>query len=878
MKIVPTKIRKLWSADEIRILVLLSLGFQIVLIVVSLFRKRCQNRLLSFILWTSYLGADYVAALALGNLLNDETEASEQNINGDLTAFWAPFLLLHLGGPDTITSYSLEDNELWLRHFLGLVLEVSVAILVFLESLPSPHLWKVAIVVFIAGILKYAERTLALWSASMDQLRESMISDPDPGPNYVKFMQEYHSRVTAGLNADIKTEKEPRPPLPKDTTEKRTDKEIIFGAYRFFPTIKRLTVDLMLSFQDRIESQTFFLTLEATRAFFMVDVELSLLHDILHTKAVHVHTLGGRLVRALSLSLVVLAFVLFHRSGRHNFSEADIIITYILLLAAVGLEAIAAVLLVFSDWTIVALQDSGKLERPFIARLKKIIRFLKLDLAIVKFRGGTRWSNSMRQCNLLCICLRDYEQTVFTRILHFLGLKELWDSYWHVEDTIVGDQQKTLIFEELKKKTYGAEGESTEYKRLRACKGEWVLREKGYTDFDWSMNKEFDESGGGVLTSQPMAMEFISRKIRKLWIAEQIRILVLLSLALQIILIFFSLFRKRSSKTLLRIILCKQIEASDQHVNCGPIALWETFLLLHLGGPDTATSYSLEDNELWLRHLIGLLYEVTMAIVLFLESLPSPHLWKIAIVVFTAGILKYAERTLALWSARMDRLKQSMITEQDPGPDYYKFMKAYRSSVTAGLKASFEMAISVAYRFFESFKSLTVNLMLSLQDQIESQTFLRGKWNQAFQVVDFELSFLHDILHTKAAHVHTLLEKHDFNEADVTITNVLLLAALGLETIAVVVTEGQEAHRLYGVENTDVDDDLKTLIFKELKGKAHSAVAEAIASPLRGMGASENGLHEPPLELRRENPVVAHRHVYLLPDGGDQCGRREGSH
>lgn len=52
-----------------------------------------------------------------------------------------------------------------------------------------------------------------------------------------------------------------------------------------------------------------------------------------------------------------------------------------------------------------------------------------------------------------------------------------------------------------------------------------------------------------------MAMEFISRKIRKLWIAEQIRILVLLSLALQIILIFFSLFRKRSSKTLLRIIL-----------------------------------------------------------------------------------------------------------------------------------------------------------------------------------------------------------------------------------------------------------------------------------------------------------------------------------
>ncbi|CAL9166813.1 unnamed protein product, partial [Musa hybrid cultivar] len=464
---------------------------QIVLIFVSLFRKRFQNRLLSFILWTSYLGADYVAALALGNLLNDETEASEQNINGDLTAFWAPFLLLHLGGPDTITSYSREDNELWLRHLLGMVLEVSVAILVFLESLPSPHLWKVAIVVFTAGILKYAERTLALRSASMDQLRKSMISK---APNYAKLMQEYHCRVTSGLNADMRMDKVPLPPLPKGAVGKISDEDIIIGAYRFFQTVKRLAMDLWLGFQDLIDSQTFFLQLDAIEAFQVVEVELSLLHDILHTKAVHVHTLRGRLVRAFSLSLVVLAFVLFHGSGRHNIHEADVIITYILLLAALGLEAIAAVLLVFSDWTVIALQESRKLERSINDCLKELIRLFKLNRLIVKILGVTRWSNSMRQCNLLCICLRDYKQTTFTRILHFLGLKELWYSYRHVKDSIVGDDQKTLIFEELKKKTYSAEGDSTEYKRLRASKGEWVLREKGYTDLDWSMKKQFDES------------------------------------------------------------------------------------------------------------------------------------------------------------------------------------------------------------------------------------------------------------------------------------------------------------------------------------------------------------------------------------------------
>ena len=45
-----------------------------------------------------------------------EEEGGSMNANSELTAFWAPFLLLHLGGPDSITAYALEDNELWLWH------------------------------------------------------------------------------------------------------------------------------------------------------------------------------------------------------------------------------------------------------------------------------------------------------------------------------------------------------------------------------------------------------------------------------------------------------------------------------------------------------------------------------------------------------------------------------------------------------------------------------------------------------------------------------------------------------------------------------------------------------------------------------------------
>lgn len=52
-----------------------------------------------------------------------------------LAFFWAPFLLVHLGGQDTITAFSSEDNNLWLRHFLNLLVEVSLALYVFWKSM-----------------------------------------------------------------------------------------------------------------------------------------------------------------------------------------------------------------------------------------------------------------------------------------------------------------------------------------------------------------------------------------------------------------------------------------------------------------------------------------------------------------------------------------------------------------------------------------------------------------------------------------------------------------------------------------------------------------------------------------------------------------------
>ncbi|KAK9292619.1 hypothetical protein L1049_020594 [Liquidambar formosana] len=51
-----------------------------------------------------------------------------------------------------------------------------------------------AIPVFIAGIIKYGERTWALRSASTKQFRDSLLPDPDPGPDYAKVAEEFSQR------------------------------------------------------------------------------------------------------------------------------------------------------------------------------------------------------------------------------------------------------------------------------------------------------------------------------------------------------------------------------------------------------------------------------------------------------------------------------------------------------------------------------------------------------------------------------------------------------------------------------------------------------------------------------------------------------------
>ena len=108
-----------------------------------------------------------------------------------------------------ITAFSLEDNELWLRHLFSLLVQVVVTGYVFLLTLPENKLLVPTLLMFLAGIIKYFERTRALFGASLDRFRESMLKAPDAGPNYAKLMEEYTSKKEAGLPTRIEMTPEP---------------------------------------------------------------------------------------------------------------------------------------------------------------------------------------------------------------------------------------------------------------------------------------------------------------------------------------------------------------------------------------------------------------------------------------------------------------------------------------------------------------------------------------------------------------------------------------------------------------------------------------------------------------------------------------------
>jgi len=479
-------VNRLWEAWNFKVCIILSLLLQALLVLASPFRKRTRSKLLLVFIWLAYLVADWIAAFAIGLVSNSQDGTRESKGGEDLMAFWASFLLLHLGGPDTITSFSLEDNEFWLRHLIGLILQVLATAYIFYQSL-SDHQSKLRVpttMVFVVGIIKYAERTRALYLASLSQFGGSVLPKPEPGLDYEEAMEIYSSMRSVQVKAEAShVEVMPITPevcYPVGSTSPLDDMQLLEEAYRLFGIFKGLIAGLLLSSKDRELSRDFFLTRTATDAFRLVERELNFINEVLHTKVNVVRCQTGYTLRFVSFILILGASILAVSIFKEEWTVFrnklfDVILTCALLIGALGLEAISVFMLIISDRTLLALKSS---------RIKKfILRRINLK--------RRRWSRSVSQYDMISYCLNDPPKWMYN-LVGYVGAGVILEKITILRfshSLTVDEDLKKFIFDQLRMKSLTANNLRA---AMDACsqRGAWALLHTSrdiYFKLKWSI-------------------------------------------------------------------------------------------------------------------------------------------------------------------------------------------------------------------------------------------------------------------------------------------------------------------------------------------------------------------------------------------------------
>ncbi|CAM0870392.1 unnamed protein product [Alopecurus aequalis] len=428
-------LRDLWNTWSIQFLVLLSLGLQLALFLFAGIRRCGAHYLLRFLLWLAYQLADYTATYALGHL----------SITGAhrTVAFWAPFLLLHLGGPDNITAYSLEDNKLWKRHLLYATLQVLGAVYVFYEHAASTtaSLRFASILMFAVGAVKYGEKTWALMRSNLDTIRGSVKKQPPA------MHRHFH----------------PHDKVFKD--DELDDESLVRRAHSLFHICKRAIVDYPLIVEDGAEGQnTTTSALVAGKEFRLwnlMETELSLMYDMLYTKAAVIHTWFGYTVRLVSPLAIVASLLLFRLTRKDAHREADVVITYVLYGGAMFMETTSLLNALGSSWAYAFLSRTRWRGLRYAAlcnqRWDRLRRFVVYLHHLVKVGGGSRyasrrWSRTIGQYNMLHYCTRS-ESALLGRLAKMvgLGLYEWWNSNHFSWDTKMTKDVKEHICQHMSK-------------------------------------------------------------------------------------------------------------------------------------------------------------------------------------------------------------------------------------------------------------------------------------------------------------------------------------------------------------------------------------------------------------------------------------------
>jgi hypothetical protein len=434
---------RLWNEWEIQILVILSFALQVFLLIFGKMRRRSFFRALGILIWLVYLLAEFTATYALGHMsiAGCKPQGGKQR---QLMAFWAPFLLVHLGGQDTFTAYAMEDNNLWLRHLLTFGVQALGAGYVLYKNIGGHGtLVAPAILIYLVGVLKNGERVWALSFSRLEIIRRYLDSSVS--------IQQNHEPYRAGAGTE---------------DEWLDDESVLQGAHDLLYICMGQFVDDKI-WPSVYQSNALKIFHEKDKTFELIEMQLSLMYDIFYTKAAVIHTWYGSCFRTMSFLGTAIAFFLFQFStaGKDGgYDRVDANVTYVLVTGALVMEIASVLRAMGSTWTCAMLKlRSWNCLHSLHVSLRRYARIAR----------ARRWSGSTDQLNLLdSYSTGDTDaRESYAGKMTSLGSK-IVSFCQNVGSSMISVDAKKLVLEEILRMVQACEGKEDV---MWSCRGQGAL-------------------------------------------------------------------------------------------------------------------------------------------------------------------------------------------------------------------------------------------------------------------------------------------------------------------------------------------------------------------------------------------------------------------
>ncbi|CAN6271963.1 unnamed protein product [Urochloa humidicola] len=443
-----------------------SFTLQVFLLLLAPVRKWHRSSVLNGSLWLVYLMADYVATYLLGRLtLLMAVATGDGGARQQLALFWAPFLLLHLGGQETMTAFSMEDSTLWKRRLLDLVAQMAMAVyLVGKQWRGDKMLVAPMVLMFVSGAAKYGERIWALRAASVRA----------PGSNSIGSLAARASKQGGGSSdpeSAVMAHYRRLISISSSSEGKASIEHILEAAslefqesLDFFMDVTPSDVSGFSGRYDEIKSALMELRFSKNGdgvAYKLAEMQLSRIHDYLYTKFGTVRfqapisnpTMGAALQWLGALGLTSVALVLFARAmagntGSNHYSGADVLISYILLVGAIVMEISSIfIALVSSCWA-----------GPGVAK--------HLHLRVWE------WSEKLPQYNLVDACVQERERQAAAGGVVGAAIRWILESSKTPPHVVVSPEVKKLLLNKMLEIATDLRSHNWDFSRFQ---GQWAV-------------------------------------------------------------------------------------------------------------------------------------------------------------------------------------------------------------------------------------------------------------------------------------------------------------------------------------------------------------------------------------------------------------------